>query len=269
MRSSIEGQKPARGQRIALGLAPDVDPDWAKEFAIELRLLGVTGARIGDALGEVNSHCQESEESAPQAFGDPADYARSLQLPIQTDTSPRAMLRSLSPAGLQILGMFILIRGFTAWRENGQLEITTAQLAAVGVVVLMGLLLARFAGPVVRFTAHYPVLAVIIAMACGAPLGFSSRFPSQVIGQIAAGWSLAAGSAALIGGGVWAIMRRPASPSQDGPVTSPLNPKGTHPGYGIPGPLLKLVSSSMLGTVCFASLTVLLLAWIWWLTRAQ
>jgi hypothetical protein len=133
----------------------------------------------------------------------------------------------------------------------------------------MGLLLARFAGPVVRFTTHYPVLAVIIAMACGAPLGFSSRFPNEGLGQIAAGWALAAGSAALIGGAVWAVMRRTASPSQDGPVTHPLNPKGTRPGYGIPGPLLKLVSSSMLGSVYFTALTVLLLAWIWWLTRAQ
>lgn len=269
MRSSTEGQRLTRRHRVALGFAPHVDPGWAEEFAIELRVLGVAGVRIGDALGEVSSHCLESKESAPQAFGDPVDYARSLQLPIHTDTSPRAMLRSLSPAGLQILGMFILVRAFAAWRESGQLEITTAQLAAVLVVVLAGLLLARFADPVARFTAHYPVLAVIIAMACGAPLGLSSRFPNEGIGQIAAGWALAAGSAALIGGGVWAIMRRTASPSQDGPVTSPLDPKGTHPGYGIPGPLLRLVSSSMLGSVCFTSLTVLLLAWIWWLTRAQ
>jgi hypothetical protein len=269
MRSSTEGRRLTRRHRMALGLAPHVDPEWAEEFAIELRVLGLAGARIGDALGEVSSHCQDSKESAAQAFGDPADYARSLQLPIHTDTSPRAMLRSLSPTGLQILGMFILIRGFTAWRESGQLEITTAQLAAVGVVVLVGLLLARFADPVVRFTAHYPVLAVIIAMACGAPLGFSSRLPNEGIGQIAAGWSLVAGSAALIGGVVWAIMRRPPSASQDGPVTSPLDPTGKHPGHGMSGPFLRLASSSMLGTVFFTSLTLFLLAWIWWLTRAR
>lgn len=78
MRSSLAGQKLTRGRRIALGLAPHVDPNWAEEFAVELRLLGVAGARIGDVLGEVNPHCQESKESATQAFGDPADYARSL-----------------------------------------------------------------------------------------------------------------------------------------------------------------------------------------------
>ena len=53
----------------------------------------------------------------------------------------------------------------------------------------------------------------------------------------------------------------------DGPVTSPLDPMGKDLGYGIPGPLLKLVSSSMLGPVLFTSGTLFLLAVIWWLTR--
>jgi hypothetical protein len=270
MRSSIEGHEPTRGQRIALGLAPHVDPDWAEDFAIELRLLGVTGARIGDALGEVNSHYQESKERAPQAFGDPADYARSLQLPIHPGTSPRAMLFSLSPIVLQVLGVWMLIRGFTAWRESGQLEITTAQLAVVVVFVLLASLLARFADPVKRFYAHQPMLTSAIAVASGVALefGFSSRFHSEGIWQVAAGWSLAAGSAAQIGGIVWVIMRRLNSGSPDGPVTSPLDPIGKDLGYyGIPGPLLKLVSSSMLGPVLFTSGTLFLLAVIWWLTR--
>ena len=79
MRSSIEAKKPSRRHRISLGLAPHVDPVWAEQFAIELRSLGVAGARIGDALREVDSHCQEGDQSAPQAFGDPADYARRLR----------------------------------------------------------------------------------------------------------------------------------------------------------------------------------------------
>ena len=90
------------------------------------------------------------------------------------------MLRSLSPTLLQILGMFMLIRGFTAWRESGQLEITTAQLVAVVVVGLTALLLARFADPVVRFCADHRV-ALVIPMASGAALGFSPRFLLAVI----------------------------------------------------------------------------------------
>ena len=269
MRSSIESHQPTRGQRIALGLAPDVDPDWAKDFAIELRLLGVSGARIGDALGEVNSHCQESNQSAPQAFGDPADYARSLQLPIHAGASPRAVLFSLSPVVLQVLGMWMLIRGFTTWRESGQLEITTAQLAVVVVFVLLALLLTRFADPVKRVYAHHPALTPAIAVASGVALEFGfSRFPKAGIWQLPAGWSLAAGSAAQIGGMVWVILRRPNSGSPDGPVTTPLDPTGKDLGYyAIPGPLLKLVSSSMLGPVMLTSGTLFLLAVIWWLTR--
>lgn len=128
------------------------------------------------------------------------------------------------------------------------------------------MVLARFAELVLRFCAHHR-LAWIIAMASGAALGFSSRFLDHVIWGVAAGWSLVAGTAPLIAGVVWAIAHHRAHGSQDGPVTSPLDTMGRHPGYGIPAPLLKLVSSSMLGTLCLTSSTMFLLALIWWLTR--
>lgn len=98
-------------------------------------------------------------------------------------------------------------------------------------------------------------------------MGFSSRFLDHVIWGVAAGWSLVAGTAPLIAGVVWAIAHHRAHGSQDGPVTSPLDTMGRHPGYGIPAPLLKLVSSSMFGTLCLTSSTMFLLALIWWLTR--
>ena len=269
MRSSTQPRTLTRRHRTALGLAPDLDPRWSEEFAIELRCQGVGGARIGDALAEASSHCRQSQESALAAFGDPAGYARSLHLPIHTNTSARAMLASLSPVVLQVLGMWMLIRGFTTWRESGQLEITTAQLAVVVVFVLLALLLTRFADPVKRVYAHHPALTPAIAVASGVALEFGfSRFPNAGIWQLPAGWSLAAGSAAQIGGMVWVILRRPNSGSPDGPVTTPLDPTGKDLGYyAIPGPLLKLVSSSMLGPVMLTSGTLFLLALIWWLTR--
>jgi hypothetical protein len=115
------------------------------------------------------------------------------------------MLLSLSPVVLLVLGMWMLIRGFTAWRESGQLEITTAPLAVVVVFVLLASLLARFADPVKRSYAHPPILASVIAVASGVALefGFSSRFPNEGIWQLPAGWSLAAGSAAQTGGLSW------------------------------------------------------------------
>jgi predicted anti-sigma-YlaC factor YlaD len=79
--------------------------------------------------------------------------------------------------------MWMLIRGFGAWRESGQLEITTAQLAVVAGFVLAALLLTRCADLVKRFYAHHPVLTSAIAAASGVALefGFSSRFPNEGI----------------------------------------------------------------------------------------
>jgi len=267
MRLSTEGRVTTRRHRIARGLAPHVDPVWAEEFAIELRLLGVGGTRIGDALSEVDSHCAESEENAPRAFGDPAEYARRLELPTDTDTSPRALLRSVLPTVLQVLGMFILMFGFTAWRQSGQLEITSADLVTVTVFLLEVLVLLSFADPVLRLVTHYPVLLGIVFMATFAPVAFSFRFLDDVIWRVAAGWNLAAWAAALIGGVVWAIARHRAYGPQDGPITSPLGKTGAHPSDVAPGPLLRLVSSSLLGTALISLGTLSLLAVIWWLTR--
>src|SRR5450631_4408555 len=161
MRLSTEGREPSGRHTIARGLAPHVDPAWAEEFAVELRLLGVGGTSIGDALSEVDSHCADSEESAPRAFGDPAEYARSLLLPRHSDDSPRVLLRAVSPTALQVVGMFILIWGFTAWRQGGQLEITSAHLVTVTAFLLGVLVLVRFAAPVLRLVTHHPVLVGI------------------------------------------------------------------------------------------------------------
>jgi|SRR5450631_4576237 len=267
MRSSTERRETTRGHGIVRGLAPHVDPVWAEEFVIELRLLGVRGTRIGDALSEVDSHCAESEECAPQAFGDPAEYARSLQLPRHTDTSPRALLRSVSPTALQVLGMFILIWGFTAWRQGGQLEIRSAHLVTVMVFLLGVWVLVRFADQVLRLVTHHAVLVGIVWMASSAAVAFSFRFLDDVIWRGAAKWSLAVGVAALVGGVVWAIARHRARGSQDGPITSPLGKTGAHPIDVAPGRLLRLVSSPLLGTALISLGTLFLLAVIWWLSR--
>ena len=264
MRSSTQPRTLTRRHRTALGLAPDLDPRWSEEFAIELRCQGVGGARIGDALAEASSHCRQSQESALAAFGDPAGYARSLHLPIHTNTSARAMLASLSPVVLQVLGMWMLIRGFTAWRGSGQLQVTTAQLAAVAALVPGAMFLARFGEAVVRLCARHrhAVLFIAVGSGAGLELGLSSRFHSEGIWWVAAGWSLAAGAAVLAGGSAWAIARYRARP-QDGPVTSPLGAAGGHPSDVGPGLGYRLLSSPLIGTALTWLGTLFLLAVIW------
>ena len=74
--------------------APHIEETWSEAFIIELRLIGVHGSRIGDALTEVDSHCAESGSTAADAFGDPVEYARSLGLPVEDDDA-RAMFTAI------------------------------------------------------------------------------------------------------------------------------------------------------------------------------
>ncbi len=41
-------------------LAPYADPQWVEDFVLEQRLLGVSGARIGDALATLNEHLADT-----------------------------------------------------------------------------------------------------------------------------------------------------------------------------------------------------------------
>jgi hypothetical protein len=112
---------------------------WETDFVVELRLLDVSGRQIGDALEQVRSHCAESGEDARTAFGDPAEYARSLGLPAQ-DVRFAGML--LGTAG-GLVGMFLALWGFTSWLDGETVAITVGRVVAAVVLVLVAPLLLR------------------------------------------------------------------------------------------------------------------------------
>lgn len=114
------------GRTSEHGLAPAVESDWVDEFLLELRLLGVSGARIGDALSEVQSHCEESGESALSSFGDPAAYARSLQLPAEEKAASAAVWACL-PTLLQLGGMASAHAGLLALKRSELIEVTVGR----------------------------------------------------------------------------------------------------------------------------------------------
>jgi hypothetical protein len=242
-----------------------VTPQWAEDFVIELRLLGIEGARIGDALSEVESHCAESAESAQQAFGSSAEYARSLGLPTPSHLSARARLRSTLPTVAQVLGMLVLIWGFTAWREGGQLEVTTAHLVTVTLFLLTVAALVRFSDSVLGHLVHHPLLGSLLVMANMAVVALSFAFLGDVIWRVAAGWCVAAGATALIGGLAWEVARRLAAPSLDGPITAPLG-AGSRPSSDAPGPHRMLIASIQSPAAAIALVTLALLATTWSLT---
>src|SRR5665648_326162 len=126
----------ARRYTLEREVAPHVEPEWAEAMLLELRLLGVDGARIGAALAEVDSHCVESGQSAEDAFGEPVAYARRLELPAEDDVSPRTLIRSAVPTLVQVLGMLLLLPSFAAWREDTAMEVTAGMLVSLGLLLL-------------------------------------------------------------------------------------------------------------------------------------
>lgn len=233
MSSTTEGRKSSKWYAIEQALAPHVDEKWAGEFVLELRMLGVKGDRIGAALSEVESHCGESGEGAQQVFGDPVEYARSLQLPVDDDTSARAMLRSVAPIMVQLLGMTALNWSFDAWLRGQQLEITTGQLANASLGFLVIVTLIVFIDPVLRIILRRPVVGSILValpLTASAALGLAThKLLNQVIWRVPAGWGLAVGAAILAGGVVWAVARIRAHVSEEDPITSPFQDADTSP----------------------------------------
>jgi hypothetical protein len=209
-------------------LAPRVDEVWAESFCLELRLLGVEGARIGAALSEVESHCNESGQSAQPAFGTPVEYARSLRLPVDGDRGPRAVLRFLVPASVQVLGMFLLVWSGVQWLRGQPLEVTTGHLVIATAFLLTVMALVRFAVSVLRLAVNhrrlFPVISVaFLYLAATATCLVALRLLDQVLWRTSGVWGVVASAAAVSGGILWAIVRRTPPGSVEDPITSPFD----------------------------------------------
>jgi len=150
MSSTAEGRKPAGRYAVERGLAPHEDQRWAESFVVQLRLIGIEGARIGEALSEVESHCGDGMQSAQDAFGSPVKYAQSLHLRADGDHLPRAVLQSLVPMIVQIPGMLMLSWSFENWLRGQRLEVTAGRLVIALGFILEVLILVRFTDSVLR-----------------------------------------------------------------------------------------------------------------------
>jgi hypothetical protein len=258
MSSTTEGRKPWGRYAMERALAPHVDETWAESFIVELRLIGVPGDRIGAALSEVESHCNESGQNAQQAFGDPIDYANSLQLPMDDQPSARAMLYSVAPILVQALGMTALDWGFAAWLRSQQLEITTGHLVNASLGLLLMVAVVIFADRVFRAAVHHPRLSAVIlglTLVATAATGVAAlKLLDEVIWSGSAGWGLAVGAATLAGGVAWAVVRLAAHGSEEDPITSPFQNADTSSSNKATGPLTRLSETSWLATFPYVAL---------------
>jgi hypothetical protein len=269
MSVTAQGRKPSKRYAIAHGLAPHVDEVWAGSLLLELRLLGVAGDRIGAAVSEVESHCTESGQSAQEAFGDPVEYAQSLQLPEATDNSTQAITRSLTTILVQVLGMWLLNWSFEDWIGGQQLELTVGRLVSSTACLLAVVALVRFTDPLLRALVRRPIASGVLAyLACMAAFVIPLLLLDVVIWRGSAGLGVALGAAVLVGGVAWAIARlRTHGAEEEDPITSPFEDAGTSADDNGPKSRGGLFGSSLLSTLTYTAMipagTVILLAMTW------
>lgn len=273
MSSPIEHHNRSRRFAVEQSLAPHVEARWAEDLMLELRLLGLSGDQIGAALSEVESHCADSGERAADAFGDAGEYARSLRLQPRVDVSARALLWAVGPVVVEIMGMMLLVWGFTAWRRGEQLEITGGGLVGLVVVLLAVAALVRWSDAVLRLAVHRPFLlwcaVMVFAVVGTVPL----VFVTVVLARFTAGWGVGIGAATLLGAVGWVVARHRTNGSLADPITSPFvatrpsEQSGTLSGPAsptVPGRLTALVTHP---AALIPMWTVIMLAVTWWLTR--
>ena len=214
-------------------LAPHVDEKWAEGFIVELHLLHIEGNRIGAALSEVESHCSESREGAEQAFGEPAEYARSLRLPVERDDWTGVMLRPLAPLVVQVVGMLVFSWSMGFFRSGQQLVITTGNVIIGLVALLATTAMVLFFESVLRMAVYHQIRSCILLVfawiASTAVFWAALTYIDGVLWRGSAGWGLAAGATVMAGGVVWAVVRlrahRPMALEED-PITSPFGQAG-------------------------------------------
>ncbi|MFD1505422.1 hypothetical protein FE374_02155 [Georgenia yuyongxinii] len=192
-----------------------VDAAWENDFVLELRLLDVDGRLIGDALEQVRTHCTDSGESAAAAFGEPAPYARSLELPAE----PARLGRILVPSLVGLAGMYVTLDAVMALRTDEPFTLTIGLLVAIGVMVLAVVMAAQNLRAVVDHAVRSIVIGAIllaVAVTAGELLtGAVAQMPAQPV--------VVLGIAMLLGS---AITEHRAAAGMADPVVSPVDAAG-------------------------------------------
>jgi hypothetical protein len=141
---------------------PHINPAWSEAFLIEMRLQGVAGSQIGAALAEVEAHCAESGETAQDAFGDPASYAKALGLP-EAPAQRTSLREELPSLAVGLGGMLMTLAAVGAWRSGTGVRITAGSLAVMAILGVGVLLIVRYVVPLMRAITSHRWLAIVFA----------------------------------------------------------------------------------------------------------
>lgn len=203
-------------QSFEAEVAPHVDPRWAEDFILELRVSGVSGADVGAALAEVESHCAESGAEAEEIFGPATEYARGLGLDPDPAQSTRHIVAAVLPTAVQLLGMMAVTRAMLFLTRGDAVPVTVGALvSAAALIVALGVVTWQ-AEAVLRLVAFRPWTAWLAGMGMIAATVVPVVALRQPVTTVPTGAAIIGGSAVLLAGVIWEIARIRRDPGESG-----------------------------------------------------
>lgn len=219
----------------ATDLAPHTDPAWVDDFVLELRLIGVPGTRIGDALATVDAHLVDTGETAAEAFGPPKDYARELA---EAEPERTSMMDGASAADavFGLIGIVLTPRVVTATLEQRAVTVTVGDLVSLAILAVLTAIVFVAAERVLRWVIDHQVAAVVtIALLTTGFVGVFLAWRTPVVDLPVQAAALAAGFSLMISGLIASriprdLLRSPyqaTDQTRDGSMGATLNNTGS------------------------------------------
>lgn len=138
---------------------------WREGFVLELRSRDVSGARIGDALAEVDSHCAETGQDPEAGFGDPVTYAAALAESLPADDRIAAVApAALVASGLAIfLGVVLLLAGLGGVVEGHDAGYSYGALVGLGLTGALSVVIVANLSRLLRPARRVALGALLVA----------------------------------------------------------------------------------------------------------
>lgn len=203
-------------------LAPHVDAKWREAFVLELRLQGASGSTIADALVEVETHCADSGQRAEEAFGQPADYARALELPDESRWTAAQLTRTWVGLLLFVGGFSLALWGGVALAQSEAADVTVGAIVTGVVTLVLMVLMFVFSGAVMRLLVDHTwwaFFAIFAAIAVTVLVGLP--FDHVVLGSVPALVPLIVGVAMLVADVAWTVILKKTGKSLEDPLVPP------------------------------------------------
>lgn len=145
---------------------------WIEQLTLALRMRNISGPAIGQALTEVESHLAETGESPWQAFGDPGDYARSLEFTDEAQVPEPANTSLLLLALAFFLGWTLLVPAAGALlRGESQLNLRLGEVVSTLVLIVAGIAIVLHVDAIAAKTGRLiAVVLALVAVSVGANL---------------------------------------------------------------------------------------------------